>query len=251
MKKLHDFSFSEAPDLGVYVCHHVSKQGLPILHVTHDADGDWQFLCGGDHSESAEADFRCLEHVVADDPSVNELAGMGCNSSASRESVASQWVITDDNEQIIRDNIAEYGWHLAVIHEDDEGPGFVYSIGMEKTLGSPEIIMFGLPAELMGSVINDLGDRVRDGATLRPDEPIDGLLEGASCILKPVAKQRYRDYFGYARWYYGGNNFRAWQCFWPGKQNGLFPWEPGSAQVVRDRQPDLSCAPPGAPSASR
>jgi len=240
MSEPHKFSFAEAPNLGVFVCHHVSKEGHAILEVVHDADGDWQFLCGGDHGESAEAELRCLEHIVADDPALNELSGLGCNYSASRKAVDSPWVITDESEQVIRDNIAEHGWHIAIIPEDDEGPGFAYSIGMEKTLGSPEIVIFGLPGNVLGYVINEIGARIRSGEELLPDQPIQGLLEGTECIIRLVGTRHYREFFGYARWYYSGDGFRAWQCFWPGKQDRLFPWEEGSSQVVRDCQPDLT-----------
>lgn len=235
-----DFAFTESPDLGVYVCHHVSRQGHPILRVTHDADGDWQFLCDGDHSASSEAEVICLEHVVAADPSVNELAHIGCNHSATRDRVGGPWNVVDESEQLIRDDIARCGWHIVMVPDDAEGPGFAYSIGMEETLGSPEIILFGLPAALMGYIINDIGNRVRANAKLTCGTPIEGLLEGAVCILEPVDPVHYPDYFGYARWYYSGNDFRAWQCFWPGKQDGLFPWEPGAAEVVRRAQPDLT-----------
>jgi hypothetical protein len=47
-----------------------------LAHVV--SNGDWQFLCGGDHS--GESDDKplldCLENVVLRDPSLNELAAM-------------------------------------------------------------------------------------------------------------------------------------------------------------------------------
>ena len=32
---------------------------------------------------------------------------------------------------------------------------------------------------------------------------------------------------------------RAYQLFWPGAEQGLFPWEKGCVQFVRDCQPSL------------
>ncbi len=48
------FDFDEERHTGVYVCARVA-QGSPILYVSHDADGDWQFLCGGTHEDGASA----------------------------------------------------------------------------------------------------------------------------------------------------------------------------------------------------
>lgn len=240
MAKRSKFAFKQDRNLGVIVCHHVSREGHPVLRVVHEPDGDWQFLCGGKHSDSTDADIVCLEQVVAEDPSLNKLAKLGCNHSATRGDLKSKWSIVDRSEQLIRDNIEQHGWHLVMIAEDDEGPGFVYSVGMEMTLGTPEVIMFGLPSELMGHVINDIGDRIREGVKTPIGEAIEGLLEGALCQLKPVDRSHYAEYLGYARWFYSGDSFRVWQCFWPGKGDGLFPFEPAAHPDVRALQPNLT-----------
>jgi len=45
-KRAERFEFSAARNTAVFICARV-RDGAPVLHVTHDADGDWQFLCGG------------------------------------------------------------------------------------------------------------------------------------------------------------------------------------------------------------
>jgi hypothetical protein len=42
------FKFRQERHLGVFTCKRVAE-GAPILHVSHEEDGDWQFLCGGQH----------------------------------------------------------------------------------------------------------------------------------------------------------------------------------------------------------
>ena len=44
------FPFADKPDTACFVCSHV-LEGRPVLYVSHDDDGYWQFLCGGEHSE--------------------------------------------------------------------------------------------------------------------------------------------------------------------------------------------------------
>ena len=65
--------------LGVIVCHDVTRYELPVLLVSHDDDGDWQFLCGAvDHRRDVEprASLRCLADVLEADPTL--VAVLGC-----------------------------------------------------------------------------------------------------------------------------------------------------------------------------
>lgn len=43
------FPFSDAPNTACFTCCHVLEENKPILYVSHDEDGYWQFLCGGNH----------------------------------------------------------------------------------------------------------------------------------------------------------------------------------------------------------
>ncbi len=233
------FKFKMEKNLGVFVCSHVCDDGLPILYVFHDGEGDWQFMCGGQHADEDLPKLICLGDVVQGDATLNELADLGCNHSAERSAVDDDWAIVDEGEETIRANIAEHGWHIAIVSEGDGEPGFAYSIGMKETLGHPEIVVFGLPGQLMASMINELGGRARNGEPAPVGKRIEGLIEQADCILHPVNKSRYREFFGYGRWCYNGDNFEVLQCFWPGKIDGLFPWEPGSDEYVQSMQPDL------------
>ena len=45
------FPFSDAPNTACLTCCHVLEENKPILYVSHDEDGYWQFLCGGNHKE--------------------------------------------------------------------------------------------------------------------------------------------------------------------------------------------------------
>ncbi len=76
-------------------------EGAPILHVSHEADGDWQFLCSGQHEDDGDdgALVVCLEHMVVGDPSLNELAHMCRGFYADRAAQGDSWVVTDEGEE--------------------------------------------------------------------------------------------------------------------------------------------------------
>lgn len=67
--------------------------GAPILYVSHDEDGDWQFLCGGEHPDGGPdgALMACLGCTIAGDPSLNAIAGLGWGQQAIRESAEAPW----------------------------------------------------------------------------------------------------------------------------------------------------------------
>jgi hypothetical protein len=63
---MSEFRFSEPENLGVFVCDNVRLHGMPILYVSHDEEGDWQFLCGGTHEEGGHdgGALVCLREIV-------------------------------------------------------------------------------------------------------------------------------------------------------------------------------------------
>ena len=67
--------FEEAENTAVFCCEHVFSNELPILYVTHDHDGDWQFLCGGTHPDDRPR-LVCLGCMVEKDASLWVLADM-------------------------------------------------------------------------------------------------------------------------------------------------------------------------------
>ncbi len=200
---------------------------MPVLYVSHDEDGEWQFLCGGDHPDDG-ADTPvvvCLKHLTERDETLHELAGLCRLSEAQRDRIGADWKIHDHMEDIVRDNVRDHACHVMKIDADDVGPGFVYSIGLTKTYGGPELICFGLDSALMHWMINQLRDRMASGGELSDGTRISDLIKGYDCVLREMQKRWYRDYFGYALWFYGGGEFDVLQIVWPDKQHH-FPWDP-------------------------
>jgi hypothetical protein len=86
------FRFSEPENTACFSCDHVVSGQKPILYVSHDAEGDWQFLCGGDDHTEANAKVISLKEVTMIDPSVNDLYEMPQGVAAGREQVGAKWV---------------------------------------------------------------------------------------------------------------------------------------------------------------
>ncbi|ANE51851.1 DUF4262 domain-containing protein [Flavisolibacter tropicus] len=142
-------------------------------------------------------------------------------------------------KQTILNNIEEYGCHLVLIEADNYLPAFVYSIGLYKNFGHPEIICFGLKTDVMGRIINHACDLIKAGETLSGGKSYSDFLDGYEVQFLPVAKDFYPDYLGYAGWFYECSwDFSALQLVWPDKQH-LFPWEEDFNPNWKFKQPLL------------
>lgn len=241
----HPNSFAfDAPtegNLAAFTCRLVSE-GAPILHVSHDDDGDWQFLCGGQHEDDGDDGpvVACLGCVVGQDPTLNELASMCTGHRADRATLSDAWTITDGHEEFIKHHVKETGWAVKLIDGDDDGAAaFAYTVGLYRNYQHPELIVFGLDLHLMHAMLNICGEKIRDGEPLPTDKPIAGILEGHDVRTRHVrATTSYDDHLGYAIWFYDGRDFPVLQLIWPDK-SGQFPDAPVPSLVLRRAQPLL------------
>lgn len=145
----------------------------------------------------------------------------------------------DKGDKQVLSDIEKFGWHVVIVSPEKEEPGFAFSIGMFKNYGHPEIIIFGLKNEVMHNVINSLGEDIKNGKKLATSIEYDNVLDETKCIFVEVEKKNYKEYLGYALWYYKNIEFPVLQCVWPSKTTGLFPWDKEVAQIVKDYQPAL------------
>jgi hypothetical protein len=232
------FRFAVARNTAVMICGAV-RDGRPVLFACRDADGDWQFLCGEDHPDGGDDKplLVCIDHVVASDPSLNDLADMFPLHSATRAGRDAPWVVHDEMEDVVHRNIREHGWHAMKVPQDDEGPGFVYTIGFYRTWGHPELICVGLPLDVAHQALRACAAHVKAGGQLADADEFWGAFDNARCSFRTMVKQHYREYLGYARWYYGGDAFPAIQVLWPDSK-GRLPVDDGCAEsTVRGQVP--------------
>jgi hypothetical protein len=79
----------------------------------------------------------------------------------------------DDVLAFIHHHVRVHGWALqGVIDEPPDQPGWTYSIGLALSFGHPELVVVGGGMEVGGSVINDLGERIRRGRRFRVGDEV-------------------------------------------------------------------------------
>jgi hypothetical protein len=84
------FPFHESPQLGVWTTQQIMDLEEPILLVSHEQNGDWQFLPGR-AVDVAEGVALHLAHVVERHPEVHELADLPRGWGAERDSPDVPW----------------------------------------------------------------------------------------------------------------------------------------------------------------
>ncbi|MBQ8724149.1 MAG: hypothetical protein IJY74_00580 [Oscillospiraceae bacterium] len=84
------FPFADALDTVCFTCRHVLEDNKPILYVSHDEDGFWQFLCGGNHTED-DARIVSLAEILSIDESMEDRAELNYGECAEAEDEMSDW----------------------------------------------------------------------------------------------------------------------------------------------------------------
>lgn len=263
----HSFAnwpFADPVSTGAFCTALVAREHYPALRVVHDHDGDWQFL-DATTDDPGEPVLLCLGCVFESDPTLAEIADLPRGWAACREQPGAAWERwqkepededeegdddhgvddcnhdPDAHETKARADIEQYGLHVISVRAEGEYLPFTYSIGIEKSLGQPELIVIGLPSSLGHSMINACYAQMRSGVPVTPGVRVGDLLEGFECVIGAVSPEHYREYMGWALWLHEGPNFRAYQIIWP-TTSGVFPWDPEADDEVRGLQPLLADA---------
>ena len=147
----------------------------------------------------------------------------------------------------IVENIDTYGWHLTFVSDSDPDsldPSFGYTVGFPKSFNAPDIIIFGLPHEVVHPVLREMFSQIEAGEVVEDGKRWAGLLEGFDCITrKAVHPDLFEEYALSSDWHWkheGHEGFpEVYQLVWPGSQQGLFPWEDGCVESVSVAQPAL------------
>jgi len=144
----------------------------------------------------------------------------------------------DKSEKKVIDGIRQFGWHIINVTEDENGPGFSYSIGLFKTFNHPEILIVGLKLELSQILINNIGYDIKNGRIYESGQFYDGILDNFKCSMVNVSPDYYKTYVGFGIWYYDNSNFPLMQCIYP-TIKGFYPWEKDWPEDLRKLQPIL------------
>jgi hypothetical protein len=145
----------------------------------------------------------------------------------------------DAHDRKLLADVEQHGWHVIGVQADKEGPGFAYSIGLFHTFRHHEIIIFGLAVSVMHRIINVIGEEIRKESRFEHLDETGDVLEDYNVCFRTVERKHYREYLGFARWFYQGDDFPVLQCIWPDSQH-RYPWHPDFNQNLASRQPLLS-----------
>ena len=82
--------FADPPNCAVFSVRDIVFRDRPILFVSHDDDGDWQFLTG-ERVREKDATVVSLGEIVELDRTLLELADLPSGWIATRPSANSSW----------------------------------------------------------------------------------------------------------------------------------------------------------------
>jgi hypothetical protein len=133
-------------------------------------------------------------------------------------------------DQKFLSDIEAYGWNVTTVFakEGEIGPEWAYSTGLFHVLQHPEIVIFGLELSNMQKIINNIGTEVKGGRRFEPGNEYHDIFAKCGCQFRRLDRNYYRDYLGWAVWFYEGDAFPVLQCFWPDRE-GHYPWDPACA----------------------
>lgn len=133
------------------------------------------------------------------------------------------------------ENLKEIGWQIVLIPEDEEGPGFAFTLGLYHSFQHPEVLIMGLSMETMHQLLNNIGSEVKNGQRYIDGNESPDIIEGYNCTFRQIHRQNYHEFLGSAIGFYQNEEFSALQCVWPDKQ-GLYPWQQGFNEQLAERQ---------------
>jgi len=144
----------------------------------------------------------------------------------------------DASEEKALADIEKYGCHVIHVLEDEEGPPFSYSVGVQKTSGAPEVIVIGLKQPIAHFVVNEYNLRIRAGERFLPGRRYEGFLESFKVQFEVVRSEHFDQYLGWNKWLYRTKDFDVLQIIYP-TTDGVWPWELRASESFRQRQPIL------------
>jgi hypothetical protein len=132
--------------------------------------------------------------------------------------------VDNDQDAKARQDVETYGCHILLISDDTGGPDFCYSIGINKSAGQPDLIIFGLRPEVAQFAINEYCQRVLNGEIFNTQLPYYGFIDSFPVYFVNVPRAHYPKYLGWGHWFYGADDFRVMQMIYPDKETGGWPW---------------------------
>ena len=152
----------------------------------------------------------------------------------------------DESDRKLLADITRVGWHLLCIPEDDDGPSYVFSVGLYHSFDQPELLIAGLDIDVAVTLLNTVGKMMEAGKRFVDLDIIVDVVDDFPLALRKVTEEYYHAYLGYALWFYETMPFPVLQIVLPDK-NSRFPWdsncEPRCVQLQELKPPGRNTSP--------
>jgi hypothetical protein len=149
--------------------------------------------------------------------------------------------LSDPDVKFLQD-VQKFGWHITTVapRKGDDGSIWTYTTGLFHSFGHPEVILIGLSLKSCSSIVNYIGQLVKEGKKFEPDKLYDDIAANSYQVtFREVRRSDYADYVNYSLWFYERDPFPLLQCIWPDEHH-RFPWDQGASESFRNAQPLLS-----------
>ena len=130
----------------------------------------------------------------------------------------------NDFERALVEDIDTHGFRVNSVFADRKtrSPRFSYSVGIQKTCGAPELIIFGMHPSTALDLMWRYFDRVKNGQRMQPHRRYEGFLDGYRVFFQPATRRR-EQYMLSCNWYYGAGHYQALQLIYPHPAD-YWPW---------------------------
>lgn len=132
-------------------------------------------------------------------------------------------------QEIIQKNIKTHGLSIMGVSGDGDNPPFAYTVGLTETKNHPEIIVFGLRAEVAATLFNSLVELIPEGGALKDGDVVHEIAN-FPVALKQVPDKHAAEYCFQAIYRYedmGGEYTPTFLQMVITDSKGLFPWDEG------------------------
>ena len=143
----------------------------------------------------------------------------------------------DENERRCLEIVRQHGWQVMLVPAGDESgePAFAYTIGLLHQAQHPELVMSGLPLDLMHRVLNELAERVMSGRQFAPGDLVEGALARVALLVEDLTAAGRAETVTWSAWFHRAQ-VPARQVVWPDTA-GRFAWQRGASDLLDERQP--------------
>ncbi len=92
------------------------------------------------------------------------------------------------------------------------------------------------------SLLNHLNRLIGEGREFKDGQSYTDVIDTYRCYFQGLRKDQYKEYLGWDRWFYGGDDFEAVQMLWPSVDH-VYPWDEKASEFLRNAQEILTKIP--------